>query len=102
MPAAYAEVAKRSANKDELLKAGSRLIKTRGSAFQIVEIACGARHTLALSSSHELFSWGSGCCGQLGHGGRHDEMLPRPLDAFKSRGLKAQGVRTDHDPNHAP
>ena len=35
LPTAYAEVAKRSGNKDELLRAGSRLIHTRGRAFQV-------------------------------------------------------------------
>jgi len=92
LPTAYAEVAKRSENKDELLKAGSKLIRKRGHAFQVTTLACGARHTLALTSTHEVFSWGSGCCGQLGHGSRTDEMLPRPVATFKSRSLKAQGV----------
>ena len=32
--------------------------------------------------------------GQLGHGSRHDELLPRPVQAFKSKGLKAQAVST--------
>ena len=35
LPTAYAEVAKRSENKDELLKAGSKLIRKRGHAFQV-------------------------------------------------------------------
>ena len=90
LPTAYAEVAKKSENKDELLKAGSRLIRTRGSAFQVTRLACGARHTIALTSTSDVFTWGSGCMGQLGHGSRHDEMLPRPVAAFKSRGLKTQ------------
>ena len=51
LPTAYAEVAKRSQNKDDLLKAGSKLIKSRGRQFQVTALACGARHTLALASS---------------------------------------------------
>ena len=93
LPTAYAEVAKRSQNKDELLKAGSRLIRTRRQEFMITAIACGARHTMALSSTSEIFTWGSGCCGQLGHGTRHDEMLPRPLAGWHhSRGLRAHAI----------
>ncbi len=85
LPTAYAEVAKRSANKDDLLKAGSRLIRSRGRSFQITSLSCGTRHAMALASTSELFTWGSGCSGQLGHGTKHDEVLPRPVDAFKSR-----------------
>ena len=34
----------------------------------------------------------SGCCGQLGHGTRHDELLPRPLTGIKAKGLRAHRV----------
>lgn len=86
LPTAYAEVAKQSENRDALLRAGSKLIRTRGRSFQVTALACGSRHTLALTSTHEIFTWGSGCSGQLGHGGRHDEMLPRPLAVVKAKG----------------
>ena len=92
LPTRYAEVAAQAENRDELLKAGSRLIHKRRQAFQITSLACGARHTIALSSTFEVFTWGSGCMGQLGHGSRHDELLPRPVEALKSRGLRAQVV----------
>uniref|UniRef100_A0A7S2SHN0 FYVE-type domain-containing protein n=1 Tax=Mucochytrium quahogii TaxID=96639 RepID=A0A7S2SHN0_9STRA len=34
----------------------------------IVEVACGANHSVAVSKSGELFSWGNGGCGRLGLG----------------------------------
>ena len=37
----------------------------------IESVACGESHTLALSTSGELYSWGSGQQGQLGHGDFH-------------------------------
>ncbi|KAK7079242.1 putative E3 ubiquitin-protein ligase herc4, partial [Halocaridina rubra] len=37
---------------------------------QIVQVACGSNHTLALSSSGELYSWGLNSLGQLGLGHR--------------------------------
>ena len=95
LPTAYAEVAMRSKNKDALLKAGARLIKTRGREFRVVSLACGARHTLALTFTSEIFTWGSGSCGQLGHGSKHDEMLPRPitgLHTLSSKGLRAHAI----------
>lgn len=147
LPTAYAEVAKRSENKDQLMRAGAKLIHTRRQEFMVTSstqpveggtlasaaanasrvrssaraVACGARHTVALTSTSELFTWGSyisplrlepawsfdalltyqrsspcgesGCCGQLGHGTRHDEMLPRPIAGWhKKRGLKAHTI----------
>ena len=93
LPTAYAEVAKKSENKDALLKAGSRIIRSRGRAFEVTSLACGARHTLALTSTSEIFTWGSGCCGQLGHGTRHDELLPRPITGLhKNKGLRCSAI----------
>ena len=34
----------------------------------IVDIACGTGHNLALSELHRVFSWGTGCQGELGIG----------------------------------
>lgn len=93
MPTAYAAVAKKSDKKDELFQAGARLIKTRGKEFQVVSLACGARHTMALTTSTELFTWGSGCCGQLGHGSKHDELLPRPvMNLHKKKAVRASAI----------
>jgi alpha-tubulin suppressor-like RCC1 family protein len=92
MPTEYAEVAKRSDAKDKLMKAGARVIKSRGRNFRITSLCCGARHSLALSSTSEVFSWGSGCCGQLGHGSKHDEMLPRPIMALQAKGVRVQAL----------
>lgn len=35
---------------------------------KIVQISCGWRHTLALTDRQNVFSWGRGTSGQLGHG----------------------------------
>ena len=34
---------------------------------KIIKLAAGAEHSLAVSASGELFSWGSGSNGRLGH-----------------------------------
>ncbi len=39
-------------------------------------VACGPSHSLAISETGALFSWGLGSSGQLGHGSR--DSLPRP------------------------
>ena len=35
--------------------------------IQVVQIACGDAHTVALTNEGRLYSWGGGGCGQLGH-----------------------------------
>ena len=50
LPSSYVETAKKSANKDELLKTGAKVIKGRGGDFRIKLLSCGARHTLAVPS----------------------------------------------------
>uniref|UniRef100_A0A453NIV4 Uncharacterized protein n=1 Tax=Aegilops tauschii subsp. strangulata TaxID=200361 RepID=A0A453NIV4_AEGTS len=35
---------------------------------KIAQVACGWRHTLALTENKNVFSWGRGASGQLGHG----------------------------------
>ena len=42
----------------------------------IISVSCGSRHTLALSSKGDLYSWGWGKMGQLGHG--NDTTLSNP------------------------
>lgn len=60
----------------------------------ITSIACGARHMLATEAPngstdcvavYNVFSWGQGAQGQLGHGVAHSEMDPRPI--HDARGL---------------
>ena len=92
LPSAYAEMAKKSKDKDSLLKTGAKVIRKRDKDFQIVSIACGARHTLALSSMFEAFSWGAGGAGQLGHGSFADELLPHPVQAFKAKGTRVLSI----------
>ncbi|KAH8255246.1 hypothetical protein KR038_007527 [Drosophila bunnanda] len=36
--------------------------------YVIIQIACGSRHSLALSEWGQVLSWGHNDCGQLGHG----------------------------------
>ena len=42
-------------------------------------MACGAEHTVCLTEEGGVFSFGSGQYGQLGHGSKSDEQLPRKI-----------------------
>nr|XP_020033002.1 RCC1 domain-containing protein 1 isoform X2 [Castor canadensis] len=43
----------------------------------------GAEHALLLAASGQVFSWGGGRHGQLGHGTLEAELEPRPLEALQ-------------------
>lgn len=49
---------------------------------RIVNIVAGAEHTLALSDTGALYSWGNGQCGRLGHGNEEDVLAPVPIVAL--------------------
>lgn len=46
----------------------------------IVYVACGVAHTIALSDDGEVFSWGSGRYGRLGQGHLRDRFSPLMID----------------------
>ena len=41
------------------------------------QLECGSHHTAAISSVGQLYTWGAGSFGQLGHGERRAEAVPR-------------------------
>ncbi|CCI45586.1 unnamed protein product [Albugo candida] len=48
----------------------------------IINIACGAKHSVALTSAGEVYTWGSGEDGRLGHGEMRDRNVPRKIMAL--------------------
>jgi regulator of chromosome condensation len=55
------------------------------SLSSISQIAAGSNHNLAISSDrHQLFSWGYGEMGQLGHDDEVDEIVPKRIEAFSA------------------
>ncbi|KAL1519450.1 hypothetical protein AB1Y20_022972 [Prymnesium parvum] len=53
-------------------------------AERMVGVACGSRHTLALSAGGTLYSWGWGVYGQLGHGDVRSRHTPTPVVTLES------------------
>ncbi|EDV24531.1 uncharacterized protein TRIADDRAFT_56425 [Trichoplax adhaerens] len=51
---------------------------------QIVHISCGSSHSAAITSKGELYTWGKGRYGRLGHGDGDDCLKPKLLEALKS------------------
>lgn len=79
--------------------------------YNVVQVACGARHSAALTSSGDLFTWGRGLEGQLGHSTRLRppesknavagvQLRPKAVPAFMAtpkRGRPAKSVACGHN-----
>ena len=66
----------------------------------ISAVHCGAEYTIALSTSGlEVYSWGWGDFGRLGHGDGNDVSVPRPIAYFQ--GLEVGRHSAGDDGKHA-
>ncbi|KAL5542276.1 hypothetical protein UlMin_009986 [Ulmus minor] len=54
----------------------------------VEEISCGAYHVAVLTSRSEVFTWGKGANGRLGHGDTEDRKTPTLVEALKDRHVK--------------
>ncbi|XP_052190619.1 PH, RCC1 and FYVE domains-containing protein 1-like isoform X2 [Diospyros lotus] len=54
----------------------------------VEEISCGAYHVAVLTSRSEVFTWGKGANGRLGHGDTEDRKSPTLVEALKDRHVK--------------
>ena len=54
----------------------------------VEEIACGAYHVAVLTSKNEVYTWGKGANGRLGHGDVEDRKTPTLVEALKDRHVK--------------
>ncbi|XP_078576873.1 putative E3 ubiquitin-protein ligase HERC4 isoform X2 [Branchiostoma floridae x Branchiostoma japonicum] len=52
------------------------------SSLQIVQVACGGKHSLALSNDGRIFSWGNNSHGQLGIGSTKNQPKPQELTSL--------------------
>ncbi|CAA7028084.1 unnamed protein product [Microthlaspi erraticum] len=55
----------------------------------VEEIACGDHHVAVLTSRSEVFTWGKGSNGRLGHGDTEDRKTPTLVEALKERHVKS-------------
>ena len=51
--------------------------------YQMVQIACGGLHTAVLSDSGQVFTFGLGKDGRLGHGNERDQLAPKLVDSLQ-------------------
>lgn len=49
---------------------------------EIVDVTCGGAHSAAITASGELYTWGKGRYGRLGHGDSDDQLKPKLVEAL--------------------
>ncbi|KAI3460481.1 hypothetical protein Pfo_017144 [Paulownia fortunei] len=64
------------------------LVEYKLSGESVEEIACGAYHVAVLTSKNEVYTWGKGANGNLGHGDIEDRKTPTLVEALKDRHVK--------------
>ncbi|KAJ6754999.1 INACTIVE PHOSPHOLIPASE C-LIKE PROTEIN 2 [Salix purpurea] len=65
------------------------------SKCSVEEIACGAYHVAVLTSKTEVYTWGKGANGRLGHGDTDDKNLPSLVEALKDKQVKSIACGTN-------
>ncbi|KAK9107658.1 hypothetical protein Syun_023669 [Stephania yunnanensis] len=55
----------------------------------VEEIACGSFHVAVLTSKAEVYTWGKGANGRLGHGDNDDRHTPKLVEILKDRQVKS-------------
>ncbi|KAA8531144.1 hypothetical protein F0562_005853 [Nyssa sinensis] len=61
---------------------------------KVVQISCGWRHTLAVTERNNVFSWGRGTNGQLGHGESIDRNIPKIIEVLSTDGCTGQQIES--------
>ncbi|ETN22759.1 hypothetical protein PPTG_02593 [Phytophthora nicotianae INRA-310] len=73
------------------------LIQTLDDAREeIVKVACGWDHSLAVSASGKVYTWGSGTNGKLGHGDEESFDIPTLVRSMESKHVKDAKAGCEH------
>ncbi|KAG6398418.1 hypothetical protein SASPL_139878 [Salvia splendens] len=83
-----------------LIKGYARFLDEAPELVKIIQVSCGEYHTAAISDTGEVYTWGLGSMGQLGHCSLQcgdKELLPRrvvALDGIVIKDVACGGVHT--------
>eukprot|EP00898_Chlorokybus_atmophyticus_P008654 jgi/Chlat1/8790/Chrsp90S08135 len=61
-----------------------KLVRHSLEGVRVKQISCGPWHTALTTDEGELYTWGDGSFGTLGHGDRSSCHLPRPVEALSA------------------
>uniref|UniRef100_A0AAQ5Y1P7 BTB domain-containing protein n=1 Tax=Amphiprion ocellaris TaxID=80972 RepID=A0AAQ5Y1P7_AMPOC len=62
----------------------------------IIQVACGYAHTLALTDEGFVYAWGANSYGQLGTGNKSNQALPTLINTDKERMVEVAACHTSH------
>ncbi|MED6193076.1 Ultraviolet-B receptor uvr8 [Stylosanthes scabra] len=63
---------------------------------KVIQISCGWRHTIAVTAKQNVYSWGRGTNGQLGHGETVDRNSPKIIEALSVEGSSGQNIASSN------
>jgi RCC1 and BTB domain-containing protein len=66
------------------------------SGVRIVSVACGGHHTIAVTATGKVYSWGYNNCGQLGTGGTVNHTAPCRVDGGALEGVASVSASCGH------
>ncbi|KAI4320360.1 hypothetical protein MLD38_033853 [Melastoma candidum] len=84
----------------QVIKAYAKFLDEPPELVKITQVSCGENHSAAISDKGEVYTWGLGALGQLGHSSLQSgdkELLPRrvvALDGKFMRDVACGGVHT--------
>ncbi|KAK7318417.1 hypothetical protein RJT34_03117 [Clitoria ternatea] len=61
---------------------------------KVLQVSCGWRHTIVVTERDNVYSWGRGANGQLGHGETIDRNVPTIIVAFRVDGSPEQHIES--------
>uniref|UniRef100_A0A8C6LFI6 RCC1 and BTB domain containing protein 2 n=8 Tax=Nothobranchius TaxID=28779 RepID=A0A8C6LFI6_NOTFU len=64
--------------------------------INVVQVACGYAHTLALTDEGFVYAWGANSYGQLGTGNKSNQALPTLINTDKERMVEVAACHTSH------
>ncbi|KAJ0976599.1 hypothetical protein J5N97_012073 [Dioscorea zingiberensis] len=64
------------------------LVEDKLASESVTEVACGSYHVTILTTRNEVYTWGKGANGRLGHGDLEDKKTPTLVEALKDRTVK--------------
>ncbi|CAM6066951.1 unnamed protein product [Sphagnum tenellum] len=66
---------------------------------RVTQVSCGWRHTVALTDRGNIYSWGRGTSGQLGHGDALDINEPKRMELLSVDGLACWQIECSQPDN---
>ena len=81
---------------DKEVRKPARVLGLGGARNNVVVLAAGVKHMLAITDEGKMYSWGDGSCGRLGHGDHTTVSEPRLLSTLKSHRMRCCAAGEEH------